>query len=222
MLSERWTDPSIVEEFAKREPDHRLRALLDAEVDPSRLRVLDLGCAAGRNTILLAERGCDVHATDLSPAMIEETRRRLASIVGEAEALSRVRQLPMDDLSPYASNDFDLVVALGIYHQAYSLDEWKRAVAETERVLRKGSRLLVAHFAPGTDLSGKHGHPVEGCEALYEVRDGGFAILLSMERLDAMMAAHGLTPVVPTETVTRPREGGGLRVTVNALFRKTN
>jgi SAM-dependent methyltransferase len=161
-ISSHWHEPSVVDEFVRREPDHRLVALLDEEQDPSRLRVLDLGCAGGRNTVVLAARGCDTYAVDLSPEMIEATRSRIAPILGEAEANARVVLAPMDDLSMFPAALFDLVVALGIHHQASTVAEWSRAVDETVRVLRSGGRFLVAHFAPGTDLSGEHGQPIEG------------------------------------------------------------
>ena len=35
---------------------------------------------------------------------------------------------------------FDLVVALGIYHNARSAEEWQAALAETARVLKPGGR----------------------------------------------------------------------------------
>jgi SAM-dependent methyltransferase len=220
-LSSHWHEPSVVDEFVRREPDHRLVALLDEEQDPSRLRVLDLGCAGGRNTVVLAARGCDTYAVDLSPEMIEATRSRIAPILGEAEANARVVLAPMDDLSMFPAALFDLVVALGIHHQASTVAEWSRAVDETVRVLRSGGRFLVAHFAPGTDLSGEHGQPIEGSPDRYELRDGRAAVLYDAEALDARMRERGLTPIVPTTTVERLRDEGGKRVTVNALYRKT-
>ena len=42
----------------------------------ARGRVLDIGCAAGRVSLLLQERGCDVVAIDESPLAVEVARRR--------------------------------------------------------------------------------------------------------------------------------------------------
>jgi len=216
----RWRDPAVVAEFAAREPDHRLRALFDEAPAPGSIRALDVGCAGGRNAVFLAERGCDVQAIDLSPAMVAETRRRLAEILGDDEATRRVREMPMDDLSAFEDATFDLIVALGIFHQTASVDEWDRAVAECSRVLRAGGRLLVAHFAPGTDLTGNDGRRVSGELDVWELGPGRHAILFNASMLDVRMRAHGFEPIVSSETVKRSREEGGQRVTVNALYRK--
>jgi SAM-dependent methyltransferase len=216
----RWEDPEIVAEFVTREPDHRLSELLDATGNPSRLQVLDLGCAGGRNAELLATRGCRVLAVDLSQAMVEATRRRLAPIIGQREAENRVIRSEMSDLSHIQDGSIDLVVALGIYHQASSVEEWDLAMSETARVLREGGRLLSAQFAPGTDLTGEHGRPVEGEDHVYMIREGSRVVLFEVEDLDRRMAAHGFVPLSPSATVERPHDPYGRRVTVNALYQK--
>lgn len=217
-LNPRWNDPERVADFAAREPDLRLVSIVDAMEDPGSVRFLDLGCAAGRNTIFLAERGCDVHATDLSRPMVEETTRRLAKIVGKAAALRRVHRLPMTDLSRFTDHSFDLIIALGIYQQATSLEEWETAVLESVRVLRSGGELLVAHFGIGTDLTGSAGRPT-GSPNVFEIREGHLSVLFDATELDARLASYGLLPSLPTETVVRAHEGGGQRVTLNGLYR---
>ena len=66
-----WSDPERVEEFARREPDVRLQRILSDCTDPPALRVLDVGCAGGRNMRYLVEGGFDAWALDLSEAMVE-------------------------------------------------------------------------------------------------------------------------------------------------------
>ncbi len=220
MLNPRWHDPETIEEFARRDTDHRLLQLIDAEQDAGSLAVLDLGCAAGRNTVYLANKGADIHAVDLSLPMVEATRERLAPILGAAEAERRVKQSAMDELSMFDDESFDLVVALGIYQQATTLPEWDRALAETARVLRKGGRLLVAVFAPGTDLTGEDGASVDGEPHVFVIREGMRAVLYSASELDAYLSKLGFAPLIATETVERPHDPAGNRITVNALYQK--
>lgn len=215
-----WEREDVVDRFASRDPDHRLVRLMENVDRPERIRVLDVGCAGGRNAVFLARLGCDVQALDASKAMVEETRRRLAPVLGQMEARVRTRVGRMDDLSAFQSETMDLVLALGIYQNARDLDEWHGAVAETARVLRPGGQCLVAHFTPDLNLTGEGVAPVPGRPHTYTGLPGGdTCVLFYAPDLDEAMAEHGLTPLESTETVVVPTEKGQ-RSTVNALYVK--
>jgi SAM-dependent methyltransferase len=223
MTDPNWKDPfweraDVVARFAAREPDHRLVGIVETIEDPSRVTVLDVGCAAGRNTVFLAERGFDVHAVDASLGMVEETRRRLASILGVAEASRRARVGRMDDLSFLPPGAVDLVVALGIFQNARSMDEWHGAVGESARVLRPGGRLLVAHFTPDVDLTGDGVMPRPAEPHVFDGMPGGAgSVLLHADELDREMGSHGLEPLTESEAVVVALDVGQ-RATVNALY----
>lgn len=220
-MSSFWDSPDNVARFAAREPDARLTKLVREYTDPAAVRVLDLGCAAGRNAVLLAQAGFDVEALDSSPAMAAKTRERVAAIRGTAEAARRVRVGRMDDLSFAADGRFDLVVALGLYHCAQSRAEWERALSETARVLKPGGKLLVSVFTPETDLTGRGTHQVPGEPDLYEGFDSGRHFLVDAARLDRELARYGLRPLEPTRTA-RPKTEVGRRVSANGLYGKTD
>ena len=222
MASSFWDSAENVERFAAREPDLRLAKLVGEYPLPSKTRVLDLGCAGGRNAVLLAEKGFDVEALDASPAMVAKTRERLAASLGAAEAERRVRVGRMDDLSPAADATYDLVVALGLYHCAQSRAEWERSLSESARVLKSGGRLLVSVFTPETDLTGHGIRAVAGEPDVYEGFDsGGRHVLVDAARLDRDMARFGLVPLEPTRTA-RPKVETGRRVSANGLYRKAD
>ena len=222
--SDYWERPDVVAKFAERAPDDRLRELAARYDEPAHVRVLDLGCAAGRNTLFLARSGFDVHAVDASEPMVTETRDRLADVVGAAEARDRVRVGRMEDLSRFLDGSFRLVVALGVFHNAGSWEQWRTAAAETARVLEEGGILLVSQFAPGTDLwrQGPDPRPVVGEPHLWEnVVEDRPLVLLEPEELDAGMAEAGMEPEAPTASVERESDRGR-RVTVKGLYRKAS
>ena len=214
-----WEEREQVERFAAREPDHRLVALIEGYDAPAKTRVLDIGCAGGRNTDLLASRGFDVFAIDASAAMVERTRQRVAAILGEAEAQRRVWRATMDDLSAFASGSFDLVVALGVFHAATSNRQWQRALSEAARVLAPRGVMLVSVFSSKTDMTGGGITPVPGEPNVYDGLPSGRHYLVGAESLDREMAGRGLETVEPTTTLTVALDPGQ-RVTVNALYRK--
>jgi SAM-dependent methyltransferase len=214
-----WDEPETVDRFANREPDRRLVELLERFAEPTETRVLDLGCAAGRNTVLLLARGFDIQAVDGSMAMVERTRARVAESVGSDMAERCVHLAAMDDLVAFTDELFHLVVALGVYHNARTPDEWNAAIAETRRVMVQGGLLLVADFGRRDRVDGTPLDPVPGLPGVYEGLPSGRVFLLEADDLDAAMAERGLFPECPTETVETTRSSG-CRVTVNGLYRK--
>lgn len=225
-----WENADVAKRFAERPPDHRLVALLTGDGEYARVRqkwapgpqpkVLDVGCAGGRNTVYLAANGADVLAFDASSAMVAETKARLEEVVGQAEAERRVRKGYLDDLSAYPTGEFDLVVALGALQNAQTDAEWQLALAETARVLRPGGLVLVANFAPDSAPAGTPLTRVPGSQDVW----AGFEspnrhmTLPNADRLDAQFGHHGLLPALPTERV-RVETARGHRVTINALYR---
>lgn len=212
-----WDRPDIVARFTDRDPDHRLQRLMEDVDDPSAFRVLDLGCAAGRNTVYLAEAGVDVQAVDASEAMLARTRERLRAVFAPDEVERRVRCGVMTILGAYDDDAFDLVVALGVLHTADSVEEWDDALSEIARVLRPGGRALVSNFSPDSRPEGEPLPQVDGSPYAYRWRDDRPMVLMDAAEHDASFRSHGFTPVEDTETVHVPLEDG-FRITVNAMY----
>lgn len=214
-----WEDAEQVARFAQREPDRRLAELLEFFVQPSQTRVLDLGCAAGRNTVLLARAGFDFYAVDTSAAMVEKTRERVTAIVGVTSAADRVRVGAMEDLLGFDDEFFSLVVSLGVYHQARSPGQWLQALDETCRVLAPEGLLLTASFSPASQPHGEPLRPVPGQDHMFDGFRSGPLCLVDAAQFDNTMNRHGLLPETPTYAVRVPTDEG-YRVTVNGLYRK--
>lgn len=102
-------------------------------------RVLELGAGTGFFLVNLALAGCvdgELHASDISPGMLEVCARNAAehgvavtTSVGDAEAL------------PYPDDHFDVVLGHAFLHH---LPIPGLALREAARVLRPGGRLVIA------------------------------------------------------------------------------
>ncbi len=216
-----WEQPERVEHFASRPPDTRLVKLLESYEDPSRIRVLDVGCAGGRNTLLLAELGFDVYAFDSSAVMVQKTRECVAAIYGKWEARRRIQEGTMQNLQQFEEKSFHLIVALGIYHNATCRPMWEAALKESSRVLKHDGLLLTSNFSPASQPEGKPLIPIPAEPHVYRGFSAGPMFLLNADDLDQEMACVRLSPKVPTETVI-VKTDTGRRVTVNALYVKTS
>ena len=79
----------------------RTRARLDTAFRPGQ-RVLELNCGTGEDALHLARRGIQVIATDASPAMLGEARRKIAA-AGLSERVE-TRLLPIETIGDIAAS----------------------------------------------------------------------------------------------------------------------
>jgi S-adenosylmethionine-dependent methyltransferase len=107
---------------------------------PPQGSILDVGAATGRYTLELAKRGYQLTAVDLSAALLEACRRRVAD-----QGLERqVRLVVADarDLGDVAEREFDAVLLMGpLYHLVVEADR-KTALKEAYDRLRAGGILF--------------------------------------------------------------------------------
>ena len=111
--------------------DHREKeAVLDALQPLDGKRVLEVACGTGRFTVMLAERGAEVTALDISSAMMVQGREK-ARRAGVAD---RIEFLRADAARlPFPDDYFDAVMAMRFFHLA---DTPAKFLAEMARVTK--------------------------------------------------------------------------------------
>ena len=139
-----WDAPSTVESFVRSPANHMLlhyAARLRSDDIP--LRVLDIGCGAGRNAVPLARAGFVTTGTDLSLPMLKAAAGR------DAGGRLNLLRATMDAL-PMRDHGSDLIIAHGIWNLARSGVEFRRAIGEAARVAAARTRLFVFTFSRRT------------------------------------------------------------------------
>jgi cyclopropane fatty-acyl-phospholipid synthase-like methyltransferase len=101
------------------------------------MRVLDLGCGAGRHAIFYAAEGFDVDACDMSAVGLRE----LQAAAQRRGVKVRSHQCRGHDLSHYANDTFDFVLSFGVIYYMSGI-EAEQTFREIYRVLKPGGKCL--------------------------------------------------------------------------------
>jgi SAM-dependent methyltransferase len=101
--------------------------------DPSQMKILEIGCGAGRVTRALAGLFGQVHAVDVSEEMLRIARRVLADI--DNVQLYRNDGL---DLSVLPDSDYDFAFSTAVFHHIGDRDVIENYIAEVGRRLKPG------------------------------------------------------------------------------------
>jgi cyclopropane fatty-acyl-phospholipid synthase-like methyltransferase len=102
--------------------------------DPVQMRVLEIGCGAGRVTRALAKLFGEVHAVDVSGEMVEQAQRALAPY-----PKASVYQNNGKDLSVIPAHEFDFAFSSIVFQHIPSREVIYSYVGEVHRLLRPGA-----------------------------------------------------------------------------------
>lgn len=193
-----WINPAAIAGFSRAEPNSTLLAYAARRVNVEPVRVLDIGCGAGRNAAPLMGLGCFVFGVDLSRPMLTAAAHRAAGL--------RLACAPMDAL-PVRDRSFNLIVAHGIWNLARSTREFRGAIAEAARVAAPGARLFVFTFSRRTIAA--DATPVEGESFVFTQFSGAPQVFLTSTQLYDELAAVGFSadPDLPLRELNVPPPG---------------
>jgi len=142
-----WTDEEF---FAAGEQELKDHIFNDLENicqgrDPKTMRVLEIGCGAGRVTRALARFFGEVYAVDISPNMVAQARRALASFsdahifLNNGRDLSVLRRRWWHRFGIGGKLDFDFAFSCLVFQHIPSRAVIENYIAEVNRLLRPGA-----------------------------------------------------------------------------------
>jgi len=118
-------------------------------------RVLDLGCGAGRHSILLGKEGFQVVALDISETALQTLEARLKTASTDNVALAKHHMLEL----PFIDDYFDGVICTNVLHHG-KLVQIKQATREVHRVMKRGASAFVVALSTA-DFRGGNGRKLE-------------------------------------------------------------
>lgn len=176
---------------------------LVAKVNPaSSDRVLDIGTGAGHTAIAFAPKVQEVVAFDLTPQMLEETRRNT-----QAKGITNLRtQQGAAEKLPFEDSSFEIVVCRLTTHHFANLSG---ALAEMARVLAPGGRLVIVDSSTPEDKKLQ-----EEINHLEKLRDPSHVRSYSGSEWQALIEAPGLGLKVKVVEYSYYDEGGKMEFEV--------
>jgi ubiquinone/menaquinone biosynthesis C-methylase UbiE/chorismate mutase len=137
-----------VKNFYEDTPSEYLYKFFSVIKNKSSKKVLDVGCGAGRNALMIQKLGYKIYGCDSNKKMVVVTKERLPLKVRKNITVSDMTSLPYED------NIFDYVVSNGVFHNALNLKDFCSSVKESSRVLKNNGCLVLNVFTFG-DLKGE-------------------------------------------------------------------
>jgi SAM-dependent methyltransferase len=139
-----------------RHPEERLKFARTLEVcgEGPLGRVLELGCAVGTFTEMLAPRASELLAVDVSQGAVDQLARRLRHH-------EHVRAATMSIPSDFPEQSFDLIVASDVLYYL-SVKDLTDCLSKIESALSDGGAFVAVHYVPrmGSVLNGDETHDI--------------------------------------------------------------
>jgi cyclopropane fatty-acyl-phospholipid synthase-like methyltransferase len=146
------------------------------------MRILELGCGQGRDTMFFASNGLDVHAVDSSKVAIENIFQK----IGKRNISLHLRHFEVKQALPFVSSYFDAIYSHMFYNMRFTDEELRFLFTESSRVLKNNGLL---YFSVRSDKDAQYNKGKKINDKTYEIN--GFQIrFFTKEQIESFLANY--------------------------------
>lgn len=198
-----WQEQATNIAFSNKEPSKYITDVLE-KIDLKNKNCIDIGCGGGRYTRYLQKREANVLAIDKYPEMIGDVYSQKINFIN-----CDMNNIPVKD------NSYDLILSIGVIHNAITVDEFHKSIKEIYRIANEESNIILSLFTNDVitdDL-------IEYGPNLYKIKNRPPMVLFSKEQIKKILKENNLKIVkVIDEHITDV--GGGKRNVYTLLLEK--
>lgn len=129
-----WEQDDVNKAFRERKPSEYITKVID-KLDVKNKKCLDVGCGGGRYSRYLYSKDASVLAIDKYKEMFDDKINENINFIN-----AEMSKLPI------LSNNYDLVLSIGVIHNATSALEFDNAISELYRVVKKEGTVILSIF----------------------------------------------------------------------------
>lgn len=160
------------------------------------MKILDVGCGEGRNTIYFLNEGYQIFGVDSNPIAIQMARIYAQTIQKDYD-IYRFQTSIIEDM-PFHQGAFDALISSAVLHFAKSEAQFFRMVDEMMRVLKPGGIFFLRMTTAQGGILEKSPDLGDG---VYLLPDGTERFLLTAELEKEIIAKYNLTYLEPPKSV---------------------
>lgn len=170
-----WNNKNTAKSFAERPCSEYITNELD-KLMKKNIKFIDIGCGGGRYSRYINEKGMSITALDKYPNMA-------TSIIEDNIPFIQgcIDNLPLED------KKFDVVLSIGVIHNATTIEEYEKAISEMYRILKNNGKIVFSVFT--NDVITSDLTYVENSK--YEINGRQPMILLSKNEINNILNKYG-------------------------------
>ena len=201
-----WNDKEVAISFTDRKPSKYITDVIDSIANKN-IKCIDIGCGGGRYSKYLKNKGANVIAVDKYENMAASLKKSNIEFVNAS----------FDNL-PFENESFNLILSVGVLHNATTLEEIEKGFFEMNRILKKNGLVILSIFT--NDFIS--GDLIHNSGYLYNIKNRPPMVLLSKRKIKEYIKNNNFIIIkIINEHITDVGNGGKRNV-YSILLQKEN